>query len=364
MKKVLYITLGLLCFVFLIVSLRFLVERKVIHDFGFGNASPNNVSPTPFEKVTSTKEEIDSVFVPYWALSGEIEGDEDRFIYFGIAPTEYGIDTTDEGYKKLGMFIEGVNGEKEIFLTLRMLDQETNFAILEDTEKQRQVIEDTISVANAYGFDGIVLDLELKALPFDSIVTQINTYVRSFYQAVKSENMVFSVATYGDTFYRIRPFDIKTIGDNADEILIMAYDFHKSGGNPGPNFPLKGSQKYGYDYYEMMDDYLAVVPADKITVVFGMFGYNWPVDDKDNALSSATSLSLLQGQSRYIDSCAFESCTSFRDSDSSEMSVSYIDSNSTKRIVWFEDLESVNQKKTFLKDRGISSFSYWAYSFY
>lgn len=364
MKKAITLLFGILILCTLLLSFRYGLERKVSHDFMAGTEQNRQLSPTPFEKVTSSNAERESVFVPYWTVGGEISGDEDRYIYFGVSPTINGINRNEDGFRRMQTFTENVEQGVTTLLTLRMLSQDTNFEILEDPDAQERVIDDTISVAKANGFDGIVLDLELKALPFDSVVDQINGFVSRFYKASKAEGMTFAVATYGDTFYRIRPFDVKTLGENSDEIMIMAYDFHKSGGNPGPNFPLSGKDEYGYDYYEMMDDYLAVVPSEKLTVIFGMFGYNWTVDEKNSPVTNAVSLSFLQGQSRYLQNCNFTDCRSFRDERSGEMTVTYVDNEKNRRIVWFEDEESVERKKELLRERGINSFSYWAYTFY
>lgn len=45
-----------------------------------------------------------------------------------------------------------------------------------------------------------------------------------------------------------------------------------------------------------------------------------------------------------------------------ETEVNYIDQNQIYHIVWFEDPES--RKQDFLKERGVSSFTYWAYGYF
>jgi spore germination protein len=114
----------------------------------------------------------------------------------------------------------------------------------------------------------------------------------------------------------------------------------------------------------LTDDFLKLIPSDKITIIFGLFGYDWQVDDKGNATQPAQALTLLQIKQKFIDQCAFSECAWKKDKDSAETTVSYTDNDGKKHIIWFEDMESVKQKQEFLKTKGINSFSYWAYSYF
>jgi spore germination protein YaaH len=324
----------------------------------------DKVIPT-LVKITS-KQSSTSLFVPYWSLEGnDIEAEQyDRLLYFGIAPTINGINTRDSGFLNLSKFVNQVEGTQKTILVLRMLNSDVTYPILENSVKQKKIIDDTIDLANKNGFSGIVLDLELSALPFDSLIKQINYFVDNFSTNSKKENLTFGITVYGDTFYRIRPFDIKSLAKSTDEILIMAYDFHKAGGNPGPNFPLSGGEKYGYDYSLLVNNFLDAVPAEKINIVFGLFGYDWQVDDKGIAQKTGEPLSYLQIRKTIVDNCLLLKCNINRDPLSTETNITYTYKDGKKHIVWYEDMESVSTKQKFLKSKGITNFSFWAYSYF
>ena len=169
---------------------------------------------------------------------------------------------------------------------------------------------------------------------------------------------------YGDTFYRLRPFDVKSIANNVDEIMIMAYDFHKARGNPGPNFPLNGKEEYAYDMTQMVDDFQKYVPSKKLTIIFGLYGYDWAVDNQENAQGTGKPITDHELTQKFLSSCQFKNCSVDRDSTSGELEIHYTDNSGVKHIIWAEDMESVGTKKTYLKQRGISSFSFWAYSYF
>lgn len=308
--------------------------------------------------ITGTKTRL-SLFVPYWTLSNDnIDVDGfDNIIYFGVKPGEQ-----DE--EQLQKFNTSLMKGTQKLLALRMTDSEENARLLGDVSVLRQIIDQAIETAQKNGMSGIVLDLELSAIPFDSTLKQINKFTSMFYASSKKNNLTFSIALYGDSFYRARPFDAKTLSQNSDEIMIMAYDLNKAKGNPGPNFPLRGQQKFGYDMTRMTDDFLRVMRAEKVTVIFGIFGYDWEVSEKGQALQQAKALTLSQIKQKFIDKCDFKKCVVARDKEAGETQIKYKDSENKDHIVWFEDMESIKQKKEYLQQRGINSFSYWAYSYF
>jgi spore germination protein YaaH len=327
------------------------------------SVTPKTITPALVKKSTLVRT---SLFVPYWSISQNKADFENynQLLYFGIIPTTTGINTGDIGYQRLPTFIEQAGEKQERILVLRMLDSNVNDAILKDSGKQKTIINETVSLAKRNGFNGIALDLELSALPFNSLVQQISSLNANFYRTTKKEGLTFSIVIYGDTFYRVRPFDVKTLAKSADNIMIMAYDLSKAGGNPGPNFPLSGKDKYGYDYTLLMDNFLSEVPPQKLVVIFGLFGYDWQVDNKNISQKIGKALSYSEIKQTILDNCRALQCSITRDPLSKETMVTYIADDKTKHVVWYEDMESLSAKQNYLKTRGITNFSYWAYSYF
>lgn len=345
------------------------IKAKVKHDLSQPLAASVG-APSPASKETkripASGSDATSLFVPYWTLNGAdfTESDYDTYLYFGVTPTKDGINTEENGYRQLDRFVSAIPEGKKKLLVLRMLDSGNNSAILKSSSLQKKVIGETIALAKEQGFDGIVLDLELSAIPFDSLVNQIRDFNSLFYTQTKGSRLSYGIAIYGDTFYRLRPFDIKAIAQKTDTMYLMAYDFHKSRGNPGPNFPLLGKDRYGYDVATMSENFLRFVPAKKLTVIFGLFGYDWVVDDRGTATEHGDALTLNEITNTFIEDCNFGSCVIKRDPVSGETQISYTDENNKKHRVWFEDMQSVEAKEAFLRGKGINSFSFWANSYF
>ena len=243
-----------------------------------------------------------SIFVPYWSLeenSGDLAG-YDTYIYFGVAAGWEGIDRQEAGFLALEKFNSLFSENKTKLLTLRMIDENINDAVLRNIESQEKIINETLKIVEQNNFDGLVLDLEISYTLNKETKGQINEFVQQFYSAAKKNYRKFYVAIYGDAVYRGKPYDIYFLGRNSDGILLMAYDFHKSRGEPGPNFPFESRLKYAYDFKKMISDFSGLVPAEKITVIFGMFGYDWLVDEKKRPIRQAEALSYNEIKKKFL----------------------------------------------------------------
>lgn len=360
MKRFLLVLLVLLAIGFVVLQF---VRGKVREDL----AQPVRdlvIPPSPTVMIDRIGKTKTSLFVPYWTVDEIETGNYETYVYFGLTPSKKGIDATETGAQRITDFLEHVPPGKTKLLTLRMIDQDTNSAILKDKKLQQTIISQTVATAKEYGFSGVVLDLEVSALPFDALVTQISDFTHDLAIQTKGQNLQFDMTVYGDTFYRVRPFDVKKIAKDADNVMLMAYDFHKSRSNPGPNFPLSGKSTYGYDIGAMADEFLQVVPNQKLTVIFGLFGYDWPVDTNGKAIGQGSPLTDVQIKAKFIDSCDYSACTVRRDNVSGETEIRYTDEEGQKHVVWFEDMQSVSAKQKLLKQKGIENFSFWANSYF
>lgn len=351
----------------LLFALGFIILQAAKEKVGRDLRQPiaeTELSPTPTIVINPHQKVVTSVYVPYWALEDhENQTVYDQYIYFGITPNRQGI-AMDDGYQRVDQFNQLVPSGKKRYLALRMVDSETNAAILKSTAIQQRIISQTITYAQINDFDGIVLDLEMSAIPFESLVDQISLFTKDLSKATKAKKLHFSMTLYGDTFYRLRPFDVKELAKNTDTFMLMAYDFHKSRSNPGPNFPLQGKETYGYDMTELANDIANYTQPENVSVIFGMFGYDWKVDSSGNAVAQGEPLTYEEIQANFLTSCKYEPCEIKRDKKSSETTVDYIDNTGQRHIVWFEDPISVQEKQTYLQSRGITNFSFWAYSYF
>jgi spore germination protein YaaH len=304
-----------------------------------------------------------SVFIPYWADLSEPIAGFDRLYYFGIVPTVDGIDRSEAGYAAIPSFVSAA-GNTEKWLTIRMVERETNAEILSTAASWQKIVDDTLSIRNANGFTGVVLNLEVGLLALDLTEKDITEFTRFFSEQMAAADVPFAITAYGDSFFRKRPYNFEQLAPLADHIIVMTYDFHKSFGLPGPNFPLNGKEKYRYDLASMIDDYLKYIPPEKITIVLGRYGYEWIVDDQNRPLKAATAITENQVESRHLPDCSQPKCTIERDSESSELTIRFAGESGRTHVIWLDDETSTREKIEYLNSRGIGDTGFWAYSFF
>lgn len=353
-------------FVFLIliisIGVVFSVKKKESSSGIVPSSQPSQTKSA--DAISTRKSPSEYIFVPYWSLSKQSENIYDTVVYFGITAHENGVDTDEQGYKNISQFLKLSSPEQKKLLTVRILNQDIALKVLNETSLQDRIIQDTVDIVKTYSFDGVVLDYETSALFFQNTVDKINAFYKKFSSATHGANLQFLVTVYGDVYFRARPYDVKAIADVSDRVLIMAYDFHKARGNPGPNFPLAGKETYGYDFETMIDDFSRDVDKEKLAVIFGMFGYDWIVDGKGVSSKTGTPLSLNEIKSNILKDCESIKCSITKDVQSAETIIQYQDFLQNNHIVWFENMESMESKKRFAQEKGITSFGYWAYSYF
>ncbi|HLD26712.1 MAG TPA: glycosyl hydrolase family 18 protein [Patescibacteria group bacterium] len=330
-------------------------------------------APTPTTSSKTYTPLSTSLFIPYWHIDKKqtvftppsIPALEmvkaPRIIYFGVTVNSHGIDMTESGYKNI---IHIPPDQKDSLLVLRMTSATALETMLSDEKLFQTVAESVIHITNTYNYQGILLDLEIQSIPTNKTVAHITSFVQRLANELKTDKLSFSMTLFGDQFYRYRPYDLEALEKSVDHFYIMAYDLHKANGEPGPNFPLRKDATSDYDLVRAIDQFTTIIPPEKMTVVFGMYGYDWIVDEKKRPIKKATSLTLAQIKKKFLKKCSWENCIIRRDSASEETEMNYVEPPSTYHIVWFEDEQSVDKKIHALLQKGIVHYAFWAWGYY
>ncbi len=319
--------------------------------------------PTPTPSISPVAITNRILFVPYWTMQSGIDSGYNEYIYFGITPDKNGISHNESGFSGIPTFLHAVPSDAKKLLGVRMTNNTINEFVLQNNDVQQKLITDTIRIAQENGFDGILLDLEYSAFPFDSVIQHVTIFSQRFADSTKSHNLLFYQALFGDTFYRGRPYNVKGLVKNTDRLLIMAYDFHKANGDPGANFPLElGDDEYSFR--EMVNNFTKEIPASKVSVILGMFGYDWKINNKGKSIGQAESLSVNEITQKFLTTCHFTNCTKSIDPKSLETHIQYTDSAGDRHVVWFEDKNSAGKKEEVLQKSGVSSVGFWANGYF
>ena len=299
MKKLAYLVIGILIILGLgrLLTAKLQQTNTVSKTQGIPVTTIPTIKTTPLHSVPLTNISR-SIFVPYWASAVNEEAKTyDMYYYFGIRPTKEGEIDNDSGLQNVILVKSIPEIQKKV--VLRMLDTTVTEVILQDKTAQKKLFSEIDKILSTYSFSGIIIDLEMPYTIKAEKSEQITKFVQQLCTAIKSDYKTCEMLVYGDFLYRNRPYNLKALGETVDRILIMTYDFHKAGGEPGPNFPFdrrslknEGGFDYGYDFKQMVSDVISLVSKEKIEVVFGMYGYDWTMNEQGTPLRSAAALSL------------------------------------------------------------------------
>ena len=139
-------------------------------------------------------------------------------------------------------------------------------------------------------------------------------------------------------------YDIEYIAELADAVLVMAYDEHYPSSRPGS----VASRDW---FVDSVDEVRARVPADRLVVVLGAYGYDWKVGTD----APAESVSFRSA----MDDARAANATPRFEVDAENVHFGYRDDDGALHDVWLEDaLSAWNQRKA-LRARGIESVGIW-----
>lgn len=178
-----------------------------------------------------------------------------------------------------------------------------------------------VDQARAHGFSGLNLDFEdLAAADAPAYVSLLET-VRSY---CRPQGMLLSVdVPAARDARRDDGFDLKGLGRTADLVIGMLYDEHGPQSKPGPIASSAWADRN-------LDEMLASVPASKLVIGVGTYGYDWSHGPAQE-ISFPRALSAATQASASID----------WDSEARAPHFSY-SANGERHQVWLEDAGSVS----------------------
>ncbi len=128
--------------------------------------------------------------------------------------------------------------------------------------------------------------------------------------------------------------------------VIMLYDHHSSGGPAGPISPWSWVTE---NMHSLLHTY--GVPASKLVLAAGVYGYDWPEGQTTAAELPLTSVMALQKE---------YSASIHLDPTSRNPYFTYTTASGQKHVVWFQNQTTVAQRVTLAKQLHLNGVAIWA----
>lgn len=260
------------------------------------------------------------------------------------------------------------------------MDNYSILQLMDDETAQQKAINQAITEVQKRGIDGINVDFEFDGDPGSRYKTKFSQFVakltEQMHQANSSSRVTVSV--YAASIKEPKIYDIPTLGRLSDGIFMMAYDFATTGSQHAiPTAPLYGTNSprgYWYDISSAVNDFLQVMPPDKLILGVPYYGYNYlvyspQVKAETRPLYSwrgkpkAQTYQIVQDEIKP-EMEGIDEFVEGRDPDSQVPYKAYhIADTDTWRIVFTDDKQSLALKYDFAKQKNLAGVGIWALGF-
>lgn len=228
-------------------------------------------------------------------------------------------------------------------------------SILNDAEIQNRLISDILSILTAKRYVGINMDFEY-IYPQDR--EKYNEFLRALNTQMKAINPEYILTVAVAPKYRdnqtgilYEAHDYRAIGEIADRVIIMTYEWGYMYGEPmavSPKSEMSAVLKYA----------TTRIPAEKILMGLPNYAYDWTLPYTPG--SSAEAISNTTALNRAISNGAVIKF----DEKSQTPYYTYRDANTSEHIVWFDDARSYRSKLELVETFGLAGISIWTINNY
>jgi spore germination protein len=219
--------------------------------------------------------------------------------------------------------------------------------VLNDEEKRDNLIDQIVELAVIGGFNGIDIDFEnIRESEKDAFNTFIKLLAARLHKEDKNLSISLPVKTEKVDWHK--GYDYATLGKYADLMILMAYD--KDPATPEPQAAIGWVE-------EVVDYAVARIPAQKVILGIGFYGYNWSSGGRGTVLLTRKDF---DSGVKFIDELEEHYKAKSRWDEKSMMStLEYYDELGRHHIVWYEDEKSLQAKIELARNKDIGGIALW-----
>lgn len=239
-------------------------------------------------------------------------------------------------------------------LTLTPLGPDGRFSnqlihtVVNDEKAINRLIEELLDTMGSKGYSGIDIDFEYILAEDRDLFT---SFVQQVAERMRANGYHTSVALAPKTSAAQRGLlfegkDYRALGEAADTVLLMTYEWGYTYGPPMAVAPLNQVRR-------VVEYAVTEIPAEKINLGIPNYGYDWPLPFESGVTAAVTignieavRIAIEQGVPIEFDSLA--ASPFFR-----------YNRNGVEHEVWFEDVRSLQQKFDLMNEFQLGGCGYW-----
>ncbi|HEY3413412.1 MAG TPA: glycosyl hydrolase family 18 protein [Armatimonadota bacterium] len=279
---------------------------------------------------------------PYWTLADHAD------CFTALAPTWLSFDAsgkfTDNSDKRLIRFAHAHGIKVTPLVANSPFRAEVARPIFANEEAVRANVALLLKTIQASGADGVNVDIEGVAPANRPLY---NAFIEALCKAFHDGKLIVTLdlpAKTADTpAAEWAGFgDYAFLAKHADQLQLMCYDEHWSGGKAGPIASIPWVRK-------VMEYATAVIPKEKVVMGVPNYGYDWPATGKTTEVTAARAYELLETYH----------LTPEWDADAQTCWFEYTDAAGVRHTVYFEHERTRQARLALAKEFGIAGVSIW-----
>lgn len=252
------------------------------------------------------------------------------------------------------MIREAARFGTEAVLTLTPLGPDGRFnnrlisAVVHDESTSDLLISNLLQVMREKGYRGLDIDFEYILADDRDAFTG---FVQKAAEAVRADGRWLSVALAPKTSEEQRGLlyegkDYRALGEAADHVLLMTYEWGYTYGPPMAVAPLPQVRA-------VVEYAVTAIPDWKISLGIPNYGYDWPLP-YERGVTRAETIGNVQAVQRAIEKGAVIRF----DETSQSPYYNYVE-DGTEHEVWFEDVRSLQEKFGLITEYELRGCGYW-----
>jgi peptidoglycan-N-acetylglucosamine deacetylase len=253
--------------------------------------------------------------------------------------------------EKVMAFLKSEKAQTEVFPLVNNYDPVSNTwdpkataKFMSDPAARQRFRNEVTAFLGTEQYKGITLDIE--AFPEESRA-DYRELVQELYEDLHAKGMKLYVAVPVND----KDFDYASIAGVSDGVILMNYDQHYPGGDPGA--------VSGQDWFvKNLQEALKVIPKQKIICAVANYGYDWAMKKGQKKGTPPENNHTVTVQEAWLEASDSETDINF-DDDEMNPHFAYLDENNIRHDVWFLDgVTALNQMRA-AHALGIDTFALW-----
>lgn len=220
--------------------------------------------------------------------------------------------------------------------------------ILNNPEVQATFINNIITTMNEKNYMGIDVDFEYLFPEDREAYIQFLTNLKYSLAGTGKTLSVAVAPKYRDNQEGIlyEAHDYQAIGEIADRVIIMTYEWGYVYGEPMAISPLS-------EVEAVISYAVTRIPSEKILMGMPNYAYDWVIPFVEG--TSATTIT----NTRALEIALENGSTIYFDSNAQAPFFNYTDANGNTRVVWFDDARSIDARLDLVEKYNLAGVSYW-----